>query len=262
MQGEYWGVCSRVSSLGCGVRDVELDPFHVEDAAACAVVAPKIFLVAVEAESEAAAFLLFLPGEAAPMLSIHAELGGTGRRHRHGQERWRLTRCGTGRATQYADRVATEAGIGRANSINSTCRARLIAADNVSVLWIRTAWLSGDSSPPVKSGMRWFSSRHPARGKRAWNRLAYSSTVLVRRHSASSNRGAERNGGPNYRLRRSLKLPHGGVPSSSWSCMNQSWATSSRLYGAIQTRSSGMVRCWRKYDLHMLRKSMGSDLPS
>jgi hypothetical protein len=150
MQGEYWGVCSRVSSLGCGVRDVELDPFHVEDAAACAVVAPKIFLVAVEAESEAAAFLLFLPGEAAPMLSIHAELGGTGRRHRHGQERWRLTRCGTGRATQYADRVATEAGIGRANSINSTCRARLIAADNVSVLWIRTAWLSGDSSPPCE----------------------------------------------------------------------------------------------------------------
>jgi hypothetical protein len=87
--------------------------------------------------------------------------------------------------------------------------------------------------------------------------LAYSSTVLVRRHSVSSNRGAERNGGPNHRLRRSLKRPHGGVPSSYWSCMNQSWATSSRLYDAIQMRSSGMVRCWWKYDSHLLRKSMG-----
>jgi hypothetical protein len=54
MQGEYRGICSVFSSLGCGVRGVELDPLHVEDAAACVVVAPKIFLVAVEAESEEA----------------------------------------------------------------------------------------------------------------------------------------------------------------------------------------------------------------
>jgi hypothetical protein len=54
MQGEYRGVCSVFSSLRCGVRDVELDPLHVEDAATCAVVAPKIFLVAVEVEFEEA----------------------------------------------------------------------------------------------------------------------------------------------------------------------------------------------------------------
>jgi len=44
--------------------------------------------------------------------------------------------------------------------------------------------------------------------------------------------------------------------------MNQSWATSSRLYDAIQTRSSAKVRCCRKYDSHLLVKSRGSDLPS
>jgi hypothetical protein len=102
MQGEYQGVCNRVSILGCGVRGVELDPFHVEDAAACAVVPPKIFLVAVEVESKATAFLLFLPGQAAPRLSIRAELGGTGRRHRQGHERWRLWRGW--RLTQCGDR--------------------------------------------------------------------------------------------------------------------------------------------------------------
>jgi hypothetical protein len=49
MQGEYRGIYGGVNSLGCGVRDVELDPFHIEDAATCAVVAPKILFVAVEA---------------------------------------------------------------------------------------------------------------------------------------------------------------------------------------------------------------------
>ena len=78
MQGEDRGVCGGVNSLGGGICGVELDLFHVEDVAACAVVAPKILFVAVEAEPEAAALLLFLPAEATPRLSIRAELGGTG----------------------------------------------------------------------------------------------------------------------------------------------------------------------------------------
>jgi hypothetical protein len=44
--------------------------------------------------------------------------------------------------------------------------------------------------------------------------------------------------------------------------MYHSWATSSRLNEAIQTFSSGMMRCWWKYDSHLLMKISGSDLPS
>jgi hypothetical protein len=103
------------------------------------------------------------------------------------------------------------------SSISSTCRARLIAAASDWGLWIRTAWLSGGSSPPVKSCTRWRSSSGPARGSSSWKRFWYS-TVPVRLHSASSNNGAERRGGPKRNWRMSLKRVQRGVPSfvCSW----------------------------------------------
>ncbi|KAG8067652.1 hypothetical protein GUJ93_ZPchr0005g14918 [Zizania palustris] len=72
---------------------------------------------------------------------------------------------------------------------------------------MRTAWLSGGRSPPVKSWTRCASSRRPARGRRAWNLLPYSSTVPVRLHSASSNSGADRRGGGKPQVQQLLELP-------------------------------------------------------
>jgi hypothetical protein len=43
---------------------------------------------------------------------------------------------------------------GRSLSINSTCRARLMAAASVSGLWMRTAWLRGGRRLPVNSWTR------------------------------------------------------------------------------------------------------------
>ena len=56
--------------------------------------------------------------------------------------------------------------------------------------------------------------------------------------------------------------PCGNVASSSWIWMYHNWAPSSRLYEAIQTFSSSMMRCWWKYDSQWLMKMRGSDLPS
>jgi hypothetical protein len=49
----------------------------------------------------------------------------------------------------------------------SNLAARLIATASDSGLWMRTAWLSGGSRPPVYSWTRWISSSRPARGRRA-----------------------------------------------------------------------------------------------
>ena len=114
------------------------------------------------------------------------------------------------------------------SSISSTCRARLIAAASDWGLWMRTAWLSGGNSPPVKSCTRWRSSSGPARGSSSWKRFWYSSTVPVRLHSASSNSGAERRGGPKRNWRMSLKRCQRGVPSSVCSWRYHDWATPSR----------------------------------
>jgi hypothetical protein len=124
-------------------------------------------------------------------------------------------RCCVGAAggARCADLAGAAASL--SSSINSTCRARLISAASVSGLWSRTAWLRGGSRPPVNSWTHWDSSSRPARKRRLWKRLEYSSTVSVRWHSVSSKRGAERNAGPNHRSRRSLNRPHDGMPSSS-----------------------------------------------
>jgi hypothetical protein len=153
--------------------------------------------------------------------------GGAGR----ARGRWGAAIAGRGVGVGRRPRVAGREGAGTSlsNSINSTWRARLIAAASVSGLWMRTAWLNGGSKPPVYSWTRWISSSRPARGRRAWKRFEYSSTVPERRHSASSDSGAARRGGPNRKLRRSLNRPQRGVPSSSCSWMYHSCATSSRL---------------------------------
>jgi hypothetical protein len=46
-----------------------------------------------------------------------------------------------------------------------------------------------------------------------------------------------------------VKWRQDGVPSSCWTWIHHIWAPSSRLYPAIQTISSSMIRCWWKYDL-------------
>jgi len=86
--------------------------------------------------------------------------------------------------------------------------------------------------------------------------------VPVRRHSVSSKNGAERRAGPKHRLSSSLNLLQDGVPSSSCSCMYQCCVMPSRLYEAIHTCSSTIVRYCRKYDSHLLMKRRGSVLPS
>jgi hypothetical protein len=131
--------------------------------------------------------------------------------------------AGRGAGAGRRPRGAGRAGVGAdlSLSINSIWRARLIAAASVSGLWMQTAWFSGGSKPPVYSWTRWVSSSRPARRRRAWKRFEYS-TVLECQHSASSNNGATRRGGPNRKLKRSLKRPQRGVPSSSCSYMYHS----------------------------------------
>jgi hypothetical protein len=66
MQGENWGRCVRLIGsrglVGC------LEPANVENPPADAVVPTCIFLVAIEAQAEAAAFLLFRPGQTLHLL--------------------------------------------------------------------------------------------------------------------------------------------------------------------------------------------------
>ncbi|XP_021306354.1 uncharacterized protein LOC110433389 [Sorghum bicolor] len=154
--------------------------------------------------------------EAAMIAVATGRLGG---RRGCSQRQWLLGwwQSGPGAGAGRRPRAGALGGgvASRLASINSTCRARLMAAASDVGLWMRTSWVRGGRRPPVKSWTRCASSRRPARGRRAWNRLEYSSTVPVLRHSANSNRGADRSGGPNRRLRRSLKCPHVGVPSSS-----------------------------------------------
>jgi len=81
-------------------------------------------------------------------------------------------------------------------------------------------------------------------------------------HAVNSPNGLDRRGGPKRRLISSVKRRHGGVPSSRWTCMYQSWAPPSKLYDAIHTFSSSVIRCWWKKDSHLLMNARGSDLPS
>jgi hypothetical protein len=111
-----------------------------------------IFFITIKIEAQTTSFRHLVQGEVHLVALAVTLLGG----HRRGRERQRLLghreRWPERGSGKEATRGARGGGCtGRSISINSTWRTRLMVAASVSGLWMRTAWLSGGRSLPVKS---------------------------------------------------------------------------------------------------------------